>query len=152
MEQITVTAICVLAFASPTLAQSLTIENRVELTVAKVERLTKWQPGGSGPPVEATPGKEFVKLHLTARFLPSGPGDFCDTRAGDYELVDVNGGKVLGMTIDLVLEPDTEWKRRCRTFAVEFQESPAGVALAKLRLKGSETDISKVLGASRGKK
>ncbi len=152
MKQITVTAIYVVACASLTLAQSLTIEKQVELTAAKVERLTKWQPGGSGPPVDATAGKEFVKLHLTARFLASASGDFCDTRAGDYELVDVNGGKVLGMTIDLVLEPDTEWKRRCKTFAVEFQETPVGVGLAKLRLKGFETDISKVPGASGGKK
>jgi hypothetical protein len=150
MKHAMLIVLLVLGSTSLTQAQSLTIENALELTVTKVERLTTWQPPGSDPPVVATAGKEFVKLHLTARFLAGASDKVCDIRAGDYQLLDARGGKMLGMTVDYVLAPDTEWKRRCREFAVEFQESPVGADLARLRLKGAEVDISKVRGAKGG--
>jgi hypothetical protein len=147
MKHTLLTALLVLGPASLAPAQSLTVENALELTVTKVERLTTWQAPGSQPPVAARPGKEFVKLHFTARFLAGASDKVCDIHADDYQLLDAAGEKVLGMTVDYVLAPDTEWKRRCKEFAVEFDESPVGAHLAKLRLKGAEADISAIPGA-----
>ena len=128
-------------------AQSLTVPGTFELTVTKVERLATWQPAGSEPPVAATAGKEFIRLYVTARLLAGGGDNVCQMSAGEFELFDTRGRRVVGMTVGYVLAPDTEWKRRCSAFTVEFEESPLGVGVVRLGFRESQGDISMVPGA-----
>lgn len=122
-------------------AQSLIVDEKLELTVTRIERLLQWEQPLPNPPMAAHPGKEFVRLSLAAKWLGGATGDPCSTRAGEYELVDRAGGKVLGMTVQYNF---VSGATGCQNFTVLFQQSPQGAALATLRFKGVETSLANV--------
>lgn len=148
MKRILTTTFILLAIAGSGFGQSLTVEDKVTLTVTKIERVMERKvetPYGSQI---HHPGKgaEFVKLTFAPRLLPDGTGDPCSFgssvplyKAGDYELVDSTDRKVLGM--------DVSWKGEpCQSFTVLFQPSPVSATFVKIRFNGSEADLSKVPG------
>ncbi len=128
--------------------QSLTVADKLVLTVTKVERVKERQVQTQfGPQTEgAGKGREFVQLHFAPGWVPGHSGNPCDEtvihRAGDYEFVGGAGSKVLGMQGSYSIG-----EAACKTFTMLFQPSPAGESFTRLRWKGKEADISKVPGA-----
>jgi len=132
-------------------AQSMTIDGKLELKVTKVERVTEWEaPGARASALtSASSGNEFAKVHFTPRWLAGASGDPCSSKTGyiepgTYELLFGRGGSVRGMQSETSWGPNSSG---CAEFTVLFQESPAGASLTKVRVKGSEADISKLQGA-----
>jgi hypothetical protein len=155
MRHLMVVLVSVSCLAPPAAAQSLNVGDKLELTVTKVERVTEWQPPGGSRWEPAAPGTEFAKLHFTPRWLAGASGDPCDTRAeslgnppvsrhGEYVLIDARDRQVAGIQFEYEWEPGSTG---CKEFTILFGVSPKGVPLTKVRIRGSDADISQVPGA-----
>lgn len=120
---------------------SLTVEDKLKLTVTKVERVTELRH------YKPAKGAEIAKVAFSGQLLSDRRGSLCSFESplieySDYELVDSTDRGFSGIGI--------EWapaRGLCKGFTVSFELSPRGVSLARIRFDDNEADLSKVDGA-----